>query len=217
MISHYFDIAVDEHLNATSLFARLIYRIHGYCKAGQDAQLAIDFPQWQAPQKLMAAKAGPVMRVLGTEESLRDLLMKTGFMQFLIEGNIAFLGVRRVPEQTSGFAVVSRNYRIERYASLLAEPSKIRFDAVDANDIPAHLKEMAGDLNLDQGLMFTMERLMQTHHQDKKRCVAMRMQSASSGKPFVMNLERQTLEASGQAGHFSSYGLSVEGACVPTW
>jgi CRISPR-associated endoribonuclease Cas6/Csy4 subtype I-F len=217
MISHYIDIAVDEHLDATTLFARLIYRIHGYCKARQDAQMAIDFPNWQPPQKMMAAKAGNVMRVLGTDASLGDLLLKTGFMQFLIEGGIAFMGVRKIPDQISKFALLSRNYRIERYTQLLADPAQIHFDQVDEQEIPAHIKEVASEMDASPALMFTMERLMQTLHADKKRCVTMRMQSESTGKPFIMNLNRETVEKCEAVGHFSTYGFSVEGACVPAW
>lgn len=218
MISHYIDIAVDEHLDATSLFARLIYRIHGYCKTRQDAQLAIDLPNWQLPQKMMAAKAGNTLRVLGTDASLGDLLLKTGFMQFLIEGGIAFMGVRKIPDHTHRFARVSRNYRIERYTQLLADPTQIHFDRVDESDIPAHIKEVAGETNMAPALLFTMERLMQTLHADKKSSVAMRMQSESTGKPFTMNLGRETVEkCEAVAGHFSTYGFSVEGACVPSW
>lgn len=212
---HYLDISVDDQLNAGGIIGRVLYRLHGFLASQDGRSIAVDFPEWRKPSGLMAASPGRIFRLIGDKDSLSAFLMKTGLIQFLIEGGIVVTGIRPIPADVTQYAIVSRNSRIARYMDLLKDPSKIRFDEDPAAG--AEYGEVASQLNLSPSLVAKMDQLMKTLNADKRRCAAVKVQSQSSGRPFLMNIERDVVKESAMAGKYSTYGLSVEGACVPCW
>lgn len=212
---YYLDISVDDQINAGGIIGRVLYRLHGFLASQEGRSIAVDFPEWKKPSGLMAASLGRIFRLVGDKECLSAFLMKTGLIQFLIEGGIVVTGIRPVPAEIAQYAIVSRNSRIARYTDLLKDPNKIKFDEEPAAD--AEYGELASQLSLSPSLVAKMDQLMKTLHADKRRCATVKVQSQSSGKPFIMNIERDVVTESAGAGKYSTYGLSVEGACVPTW
>lgn len=212
---HYLDISVDDQLNAGGIIGRVLYRLHGFLVSQEGKSIAVDFPEWRKPAGVMAASLGRILRLVGDKDTLSTFLMKTGLIQFLIEGGIVVTGLRPVPADVSQYAIVSRNSRIARYSDLLKDPKKIRFDEDPAAG--AEYGELASQLAMSPGLVAKMDQLMQTLHADKRRCASVKVQSQSSGKPFIMNIERDVVSENAGAGKYSTYGLSVEGACVPCW
>lgn len=213
-LTHFIQIGLDD-VNHLGITGRVLFRLHGFLASRPEATLAVDFPDWQKPTTFMSAGLGKTIRILGAKEHLAEFLAKTGLIQFLIEGGIVVTGIKPVPEVASQFVQVQRSYSIDRLADLLKNPKLIKYD--DNEVVDDRFKELAAQQDISPGLLAKIDHLMNRLHQEKRKSASVKVQSESTGRPFIMNIKRDILTESAGAGKYSTYGLSVDGACIPTW
>lgn len=213
-VTHFIQIGLDD-VNHLGITGRVLFRLHGFLASRPEATLAVDFPDWQKPTTFMAAGLGKTIRLLGAKEHLAEFLSKTGLIQFLIEGGIVVSGIKPIPEVATQFVQVQRSYTVDRLGELLKNPKQIKYDENEAVD--DRFKELAVQQDTSPGLLAKIDYLMNKLHQEKRKSASVRVQSESSGRPFIMNIKRDIVIESAGAGKYSTYGLSVDGACIPTW
>lgn len=213
-LTHFIQIGLDD-VNHLGITGRVLFRLHGFLASRPEATLAVDFPDWQKPTTFMSASLGKTIRILGAKEYLAEFLAKTGLIQFLIEGGIVVTGIKPVPEASSQFVQVQRSYSIDRLADLLKNPKLIKYDENEVVD--DRFKELAAQQDISPGLLAKVDHLMNRLHQEKRKSASVKVQSESTGRPFIMNIKRDIVTDSAGTGKYSTYGLSVDGACIPTW
>ena len=213
-MTHFIQIGLDD-VNHLGITGRVLFRLHGFLATRPEATLAVDFPDWQKPTTFMSAGLGKTIRLLGAKEHLAEFLSKTGLIQFLIEGGIVVSGIKPVPEVATQFVQVQRSYTVDRLGELLKNPKQIKYDENESVD--DRFKELAVQQDTSPGLLAKIDYLMNKLHQEKRKSASVRVQSESTGRPFIMNIKRDIVTESAGAGKYSTYGLSVDGACIPTW
>lgn len=213
-LSHFIQIVLDD-VNHMGITGRVLFRLHGFLASHPEATLAVDFPDWQTPTTFMSASLGKTIRLFGAKDHLAEFLSKTGLIQFLIEGGIVVSGIRPIPDVATELVQVKRSYTVDRLGELLKNPKLIKYDENEVVD--DRFKELAAQQDISPGLLAKIDHLMNRLHREKRQSASVRVQSESTGRPFIMNIKRDTVTESVGAGKYSTYGLSVDGACIPTW
>jgi len=213
-LTHFIQVGLED-MNPLGITGRVLFRLHGFLANRPDASLAVDFPDWQAPSTFMSAGLGKTIRILGTKDTLAEFLSKTGLIQFLIEGGIVVSGIKPVPETVTQFVQVQRTYSISRLDKLLKNPELIKYD--ENEPVDEHFKELAAQQNTSPALLAKVDQLMNRLHQEKRRTASVKVHSESTGRPFVMNVSREVIEQPSELAKYSTYGLSLEGSCIPAW
>lgn len=213
-MTHFIQICLDD-VNHLGITGRVLFRLHGFLASRPEAILAVDFPDWKNPTTFMSAGLGKTIRIFGAKADLADFLLKTGLIQFLIEGGIVVSGIKPVPEVAIQFVKVQRSYSVDRLVELLKNQKLIKYDENEVVD--EHFKELAVQQNTSAALLAKIDHLMRKLHLEKRNSASVKVQSESTGRQFLMNIKRDIVTENTGTVKFSTYGLSVDGACVPTW
>lgn len=213
-LTHFIQIGLEE-ANQLGITGRVLFRLHGFLSTRQGTALAVDFPEWKNPTAFMSASLGRSIRILGSKEHLAEFLSKTGLIQFLIEGGIVVSGIKPVPDAAVQYVNVQRSYSIARLKELVENPLQIKYDENEIVD--DRFKELSRQHGAHPALLAKIDGLMNRLHQEKRCTASVKVQSESTGRPFIMNIRRTLLNEPSSTGHYSSYGFAVEGACIPTW
>lgn len=216
MTTHYCDITLNPQLEGSAFFARVLFRMHGFCEQCPDIRLGIDFPHWIQPRSFIGATPGNVLRVFGTKDGLSSFMYKSGLIQMLVVDGITVAGIQPVPSTISGYVQVGRNQRVDRLRRLLSDRSQIR-PADTSGGIPESLRVLAERKGLNPAVLMAEEALRKEEFQLRRKSVHMKMRSVSTGGIFHMNLTRKQVPAPPADATFSTYGLANGAAAVPTW
>lgn len=213
-MTHFIQIGLED-MNQNGITGRVLFRLHGFLSSRPETKLAVDFPEWQEPTTFMSANLGRAIRILGSREHLAEFLSKTGLIQFLIEGGIVVTGIKSVPETSTEFVQVQRSYSIGRLTDLLKNPTLIKYDENEIVD--DRFKELAQQQDASPALLSKIDGLMNRLHQEKRITASVKVESESTGRPFIMNIRRSMAKEPSETGRYSTYGFAVDGACIPTW
>ncbi|MHD0645037.1 type I-F CRISPR-associated endoribonuclease Cas6/Csy4 [Pseudomonas aeruginosa] len=216
MHSHYIEISVSENLDGAAFFARVLFRLHGFCEKQETIRLGVDFPNWTPAKRFTGTGTGNVLRIFGSKEHLGKFLSMTGLIQFLIEGGVSLSGISAVPSDITGYVHVRRNQAIERHIAMLRDPKSI--PTVNIPEvIPDNIRAIAEQNGVDVRTVLAVEQMQERILKEKRAAAVLNMRSKSTGNKFSMYIDRMKAKYLEGVGRFSTYGFSVEGACVPTW
>lgn len=215
-MNHYIEISFSKKVNPTGFISTILHRLHGFQTTVSGVELAIDFPSWVEPIRLMPAQIGHSMRIFGSREALVSFLKRTNLANTLLEEGIDFKGISKVPENVSGYARVRRNHKIKKLSDLLANPDEI-CDFSPKAEVTAEAHEMATKLRVTAQKVVEVERLLHELHMQKRSSVHLNMKSKSSNRAFGLTVCRDVEKSASNDSVFSTYGLAKGNGCVPYW
>jgi hypothetical protein len=215
-MNHYIEIAFSKKVNPVGFVSTILHRIHGFQTRVGGVELAIDFPAWINPGRLMPAQIGHSMRVFGSREALVSFLKGTGLANTLLEEGIDFKGIAKVPDTVSGYASVRRNQKIKKLIDILAKPNDI-CDFSPKGEITLEARNIAKKLGVTAQKLVEVERLLHELHVQKRGSVQLNMRSKSSQCKFGFSVFREMKKNASNDAVFSTYGLAKGNGCVPYW
>lgn len=206
MLTHYLDICLlGPRSESGWMLGRLMQRIHGFLVHHQYSDVAVAFPEARIRRDETARlnpHPGNVLRLHGEAARLNELIHAIELDWFRQAGAINFVEIKTTPSDIDEYACYQRDRGSERGSRQQLKKRIAHFTH--------HLRAKGIEPDPDL-LRVKRERLAAEYKKDR---VFINLSSATTDQRFPLVVAHE-MKDSPQPGHFSTYGLSSDGATVP--